>query len=88
MTVIFSAAEDDDYSNIRKLLQGEELEKRFFPVLRAIDYLETGSEDVIEKLSPEVRGIVEEAVRALRHNPEDNEIAEPPKKPKKRQKAK
>ena len=86
LNIIFSAAEGDDYSNIRKLLQGEELEKRFFPVLRAIDYLETGDEDVIEKLSPEVRGIVEEAVRALRYSPEDEEILQPVKKTKKRKK--
>ncbi len=74
--VILSAAEGADYSNIRKILQGEELEERFFPVLRAIDYLETGNEDLIEKLSPEVRGIVEEAVRALRHT---SEVEEKPK---------
>ncbi len=84
--IIFSAAEGDDYSNIRKLLQGEELEKRFFPVLRAIDYLETGDEDVIEKLSPEVRGIVEEAVRALRQTSNADEESEPVKKTKKRKK--
>lgn len=63
--LIFSTA-GDDFSSVRKLLNGKELEKRFFPVLRAIDYLETKDEALIEKLSPEVRGIVEEAVRALR----------------------
>lgn len=86
INLLFSAAEGDDYSNIRKLLQGEEMEKRFFPVLRAIDYLETGNEDLIEKLSPEVRGVVEEAVRALRHTSEIEEEFEPVKRAKKRKK--
>jgi len=51
---------------VRQLLQESELEEPLFPLARAIDYLQTGNEALIEKLSPEVRGIVEEVVAKLR----------------------
>jgi hypothetical protein len=51
---------------VRYLLNEPELEASLFPLARAIDYLQTGDEALIEKLSPEVRGIVEEVVAKLK----------------------
>jgi hypothetical protein len=42
------------------------MEEQLFPLARAIAYLQTGDEALIEKLSPEVRGIVEEVVAKLK----------------------
>lgn len=50
----------------RQLIAEAGMEGRLFPLARAIDYLQTGDEALIEKLSPEVRGIVEEVVAKLR----------------------
>jgi tetratricopeptide (TPR) repeat protein len=50
----------------RQLIAEAGMEERLFPLARAIDYLQTGDEALIEKLSPEVRGIVEEVVAKLR----------------------
>jgi len=50
----------------RLLIAEAEMEERLFPLARAIDYLQTGDEALIEKLSPEVRGIVEEVVTKLK----------------------
>jgi hypothetical protein len=49
----------------RKLIAEAELEDRLFPLARAIDYLQTGDEALVEKLSPEVKGIVQEVVAKL-----------------------
>lgn len=50
----------------RQLIAEAGMEERLFPLARAIDYLQTGDEALIEKLSPEVRGIVEEVVAKLK----------------------
>jgi DNA-binding transcriptional ArsR family regulator len=50
----------------RQLITEAGMEEQLFPLARAIDYLQTGDEALIEKLSPEVRGIVEEVVAKLR----------------------
>jgi tetratricopeptide (TPR) repeat protein len=50
---------------VRQLIAESDLEGPLFPLARAIDYLLTGDEALIEKLSPEVRGIVEELVGIL-----------------------
>ena len=50
----------------RDLITESNLEEHQFPLARAIDYLLTGDEALIEKLSPEVRGVVEEIVARLR----------------------
>ena len=50
---------------IRSLIGETNLEEEMFPLVRAIDYLQTGDEALIERLSPEVRGIVEELVDEL-----------------------
>jgi tetratricopeptide (TPR) repeat protein len=51
---------------VRDLISISEKADSFFPLARAIDYLQTGDEALIEKLSPEVRGIVEEVVAKLK----------------------
>jgi tetratricopeptide (TPR) repeat protein len=53
---------------VGQLIKESELEERLFPLARAIDYLLTGDEALIEKLSPEVRGVVEEIINNLRKN--------------------
>ncbi|HST21538.1 MAG TPA: tetratricopeptide repeat protein, partial [Blastocatellia bacterium] len=50
---------------VRQIVSESELEEPLFPLARAIDYVLTGDEALIEKLSPEVRGIVEEIVITL-----------------------
>ncbi|MGH9838320.1 MAG: MarR family transcriptional regulator [Blastocatellia bacterium] len=50
----------------RQLIAEGGMEEQFFPLARAIDYLQTGDEALIKKLSPEVRGIVEEVVAKLK----------------------
>ncbi|MGH9769639.1 MAG: tetratricopeptide repeat protein [Blastocatellia bacterium] len=51
---------------VRELLAESKLEEQLFPLARAIDYLQTEDEALIEKLSPEVRGIVEKVVAKLK----------------------
>jgi tetratricopeptide (TPR) repeat protein len=50
----------------RKLMDETGITERFFPLARAIDYLQSGKPELIEKLSPEVRGVVEEIVAKMR----------------------
>ncbi|MCI0661582.1 MAG: tetratricopeptide repeat protein [Acidobacteria bacterium] len=50
----------------RELIGISGLEEILFPLARAIDYLHSGEIALIEKLSPEVKGIVEEVIAKLR----------------------
>jgi hypothetical protein len=50
----------------RQLIAEAGMEDQLFTLARAIDYLQSGNEALIEKLSPEVRGIVEEVVAKLK----------------------
>jgi hypothetical protein len=59
-------AEMGRLKDARTMIEELGLEKALFPLARAIDYLQTGDESLIEKLSPEVRGIVEEVVAKLK----------------------
>lgn len=63
---LLEVARADHLKFVRQLLTEARMEERLFPLARAIDYLQTGNEALIEKLSPEVRGIVEEVVAKLR----------------------
>jgi tetratricopeptide (TPR) repeat protein len=47
---------------IKTLISESGLEQQLFPLARAIDYLLTGDKSIIEKLSPEVQGVVNEIV--------------------------
>jgi DNA-binding transcriptional ArsR family regulator len=51
---------------VRELLRESLAGNRFFPLARALDYIETNDEALIEKLTPEMRPIVEEVVTKLR----------------------
>ncbi len=61
--------------NIRKLMQKSNYENEFFPLIRAIDYIETKDESILEKLSPEIRIVVEETIKTLQMVSEENEVA-------------
>jgi len=52
-------------NKIRKVILKTDYKELFFPLIRAIDYLENKDESLIEKLSPEVRAVVEETIRTL-----------------------
>jgi tetratricopeptide (TPR) repeat protein len=52
----------DNIKLIGTLISESGLEPQLFPLARAIDYLLTGDKSVIEKLSPEVQGVVNEIV--------------------------
>jgi len=49
----------------RQLLTESHLEEPLFPLARALDYVLTGEEALLEKLSPEMRKIVDEVVKKL-----------------------
>ena len=61
---------------VRQLIAEAELEEQLFPLARAIDYLQTGEVALLEKLSPEVKGIVEEVVETLRTVAKDTPISQ------------
>ena len=66
---------------IQTLIYASDLEPQLFPLARAIDYLLTGDKSVIEKLSPEVQGVVNEIVAKF----EKEKVADKPTtKPRKR----
>ena len=52
-------------ARVRELIESSGIEETFFPLARALDYVESGDESLIEKLSPEVKGAVEEIVAKL-----------------------
>ncbi len=64
--ILLRIAKDGQLQFARDLITESGLEEQEFPLARAIDYLLTGDEALIEKLSPEVRGVVEEIVARLR----------------------
>jgi uncharacterized protein len=51
---------------IRNFIAYAGLDQELFPLVRAIDYLQTGNEELIEKLSPEYRKIVTEVAKTLK----------------------
>jgi len=62
---LLKLAEKSNLAFVRELITESLMEERLFPLARAIDYLLSRDEALIEKLSPEVRGIVEEIVKKL-----------------------
>jgi tetratricopeptide (TPR) repeat protein len=64
--LLFEFAKVGDLAGARALIAEAGLDERLFPMARAIDYILSGDEALIEKLSPEIRGIVEEIVVKLR----------------------
>jgi tetratricopeptide (TPR) repeat protein len=66
MEVLLDVANSGRLVFIRQLIAESDLEEQLFPLARAIDYLQIGDAALIEKLSPEVKGIVEKVVETLR----------------------
>lgn len=62
---LISVAQIGQLEFTRQLIKESELEEVFFPLARALDYLLTGDKSLIEKLSPEVREVVEDVVAKL-----------------------
>lgn len=63
---LLSAADFGEIKLVKTLITETQKENEFFPLLRAIDYLTTNDKVLIEKLNPEMRGIVKEIVARLR----------------------
>jgi hypothetical protein len=53
-------------NTFRNVIEEVGKEQQLFPLVRAIDYFTTGDEALLEKLSPEVRGVVDQVVNRLR----------------------
>lgn len=63
--ILLKLAESKHIKLARELIIGSSLEKEFFPLIRAIDYVVIGDKILLEKLSPEIRDIVEELIHRL-----------------------
>lgn len=66
LNTILSSININNLPSIRDFLTHAGLDQQLFPLIRAIDYLVTGNEELIEKLSPEYRKIVTEVAKALK----------------------
>jgi len=66
MGALLDIARSGRFVFICQLIAESDLEEQLFPLARAIDYLQTSDAALIEKLSPEVQGIVEKVVETLR----------------------
>ena len=64
--LLLAAAQQGQGAFVRELIANSHTEEQFFPLVRALDYLATGDEALIEKLTPEMRPIVEQVVATLR----------------------
>jgi tetratricopeptide (TPR) repeat protein len=64
--ILLKVARSGQLAFVRQLIAESDLEEQLFPLARAIDYLQTNDAALIEKLSPEVKEIVEEVVETLR----------------------
>ncbi len=51
---------------VHKMITMPGVPEAFLPLARAVEYVLTGDEEVIEKLSPEIRGIVDEMIQKIR----------------------
>ena len=65
-----------DMQRIKKLITTARLDNELFSLVYAIEYLETGDEILIEKLSPEVRLVVEETIKTLQMIEEEKSKSE------------
>lgn len=63
---LLAVAEKGHWHFARQLVTEADMEEPLFPLARALDYLLTGDQALIEKLSPEVKGIVEQIIAKLR----------------------
>ena len=63
--IVIIVAKGGQLDLARELIASANLDEQLFPLARALDYLLKGDEVRIEKLSPEVRKIVDEIVNTL-----------------------
>ena len=77
-----------DKQRAKDLIYLTKLSDEFFLLIYAIDYLETKDETILEKLSPEVRIVVEETIKTLQMIEEGKTKSEPNKKDRARKKSK
>jgi hypothetical protein len=70
--VLTLLAKAGQWSLARELITSSNLDEHLFPLTRALDYLLKGDETSIEKLSPEVRRIVDEIVSTLKNISAEN----------------
>lgn len=82
LAILAAMGEAGHWDLVRELIASSNLDEQLFPLVRALNYLLKDDETTIEKLSPEVRRIVDEIVSALKDTPGNNG------KPKKRVKSK
>ncbi len=68
--VLLDMAQQGHSRLIRTIIAEAHIEDQLFPLARALDYLASGDAALIEKLTPEMRPIVEEVVTKLRPAPE------------------
>lgn len=63
---VLFAAELGQWALARQLLETAGLGEELFPLARALEFLQTGDQEVIDRLSPEVRGAVKLVAEDLR----------------------
>lgn len=63
---LIDAAQRGHAELVRELIAESNWDERLFPLARALDYLKTDDEALVEKLSPEIRKIVDEIISRLR----------------------
>jgi tetratricopeptide (TPR) repeat protein len=66
---LITLAKRENFNFVKDLINEVGEPNPFFALERAINYLQTKDETLIEKLSPEVRGVVEETIRFLQEKP-------------------
>lgn len=64
-SILITLAQSGELQFVRQLIDDSDLAELLFPLARSIDYMRTGEEALLERLSPEVRGVVEEIVAKL-----------------------
>lgn len=55
-----------DVKLVQEMLTRSGVPEAFLPLTRAVEYVLTGDEEIIEKLSPEIRNIVDEMIQKIR----------------------
>jgi tetratricopeptide (TPR) repeat protein len=64
--ILIKLAESGNWTFAQELIRSARLDQPLLPLARALEYLLKGDESIIEKLSPEIRAIVDEIVTTLR----------------------
>jgi tetratricopeptide (TPR) repeat protein/DNA-binding MarR family transcriptional regulator len=65
-SILASLASSGEPEFVRQLIREAHVEEQFFPLARAIDYISSGDQSLVDKLSPEVRELVEDISKGLK----------------------